>query len=78
VEATGYIWNSKKEKEEGEEVMRKSRAAQRDELKDSTLGILREFDDWFLPATMDEVGREFLLFLKWLDTNGYEIIKSKI
>jgi len=56
--------------------MRKSRTAQRDELKESTLGILREFDDWFLPATMDEVGREFLLFLKWVDDNDYEIVKK--
>ena len=57
--------------------MRKSRTAQRDELKESTLGILREFDGWFLPATMDEVGREFLLFLKWLDDNDYVIIKAE-
>ena len=56
--------------------MRKSRTAQRDELKESTLGILREFDGWFLPATMDEVGREFLLFLKWVDDNDYEIVKK--
>ena len=56
--------------------MRKSRTAQRDELRESTLGILREFDDWFLPATMDEVGREFLLFLKWVDDNDYEIVKK--
>ena len=56
--------------------MRKSRTAQRDELGESTLGIHREFDDWFLPATMDEVGREFLLFLKWVDDNDYEIVKK--
>ena len=56
--------------------MRKSRVVQRDELKVSTLRILKEFDGWFLPATMDEAGREFLLFLKWLDDNDYEIVKK--
>jgi hypothetical protein len=54
--------------------MKKSRVVQRDELGEWTLRILNEFDEWFLPATIEEVGREFFMFLKWLDKNGYVII----
>ena len=53
--------------------MKKSRVVQRDELGESTLKILNEFDEWFLPATIEEVGHEFFMFLKWLEKNGYVI-----
>lgn len=53
--------------------MKKSRVVQRDELGESTLKILNEFDKWFFPATVEEVGHEFLMFLKWLGKNGYVI-----
>ena len=56
--------------------MKKSRVVQRDELREDTLRILREFDEWFLPATMEEMGRQFIMFLKWLDDNDYEIVKK--
>jgi len=53
--------------------MQKSRVVQRDELGEDMLRILREFDEWFLPATIEEVGREFTMFLKWLEDSGYKI-----
>ena len=57
--------------------MEKSRIVQRDELGEDTLRVLREFDNWFLPATVEEVGREFAIFLKWLEDNEYRITSSK-
>ncbi|KKL74865.1 hypothetical protein LCGC14_2060590 [marine sediment metagenome] len=57
--------------------MKGSRVVTRDELGESTLGILREFDEWFLPATMEEVGHEFIMFLKWIENNGYVIRKEE-
>lgn len=56
--------------------MKKSRIVQRDELGEGTLEVLREFEGWFLPATIEEVGGEFIIFLKWLEKNGY-VIESK-
>ena len=53
--------------------MKKSRVVQRDELGESTLRILNEFDEWFLPATIEEADQEFFIFLKWLGKNGYVI-----
>lgn len=54
--------------------MKKSRVVQRDELGEETLEILREFTEWFLPATMKEMGNEFFMFLKWLEKKGYKIV----
>jgi len=58
-------------------MIKKSRVVQRDELGESTLKLIDEFTEWFFPATAEEVGREFIIFLKWLEKNGYEIIRSK-
>lgn len=57
--------------------MKKSRIVQRDELEEWTLEVLREFEGWFLPATVEEVGGEFMVFLKWLEKNGYIIINAR-
>lgn len=57
--------------------MKKTRVVQRDELGEDTLKVLREFDEWFLPATMKEIGNEFFMFLKWLEKNGYMITKEE-
>lgn len=56
--------------------MKKSRVVQRDELGEETLEILKEFEEWFLPATVEEVGHEFFMFLKWLGDSGYIIVRS--
>jgi len=47
----------------------------REDLEEDTLGVLREFDEWFLPATMEEIGREFIIFLKWLEKSDYKIVR---
>ncbi len=57
--------------------MKKSRVVQREELGESMLMILEEFDCWFYPATTEEVGRKFNMFLKWLENNEYVITKSE-
>jgi hypothetical protein len=56
--------------------MEKSRVVRRDELGEDSLRILREFDEWFLPATMEEAGNQHLMFLKWLEDNGYKIVRN--
>ncbi len=57
--------------------MKKSRVVKRDGLNEDTLKVLREFTEWFLPATMDEIGNEFLMFLKWLEKNEYMIVPEE-
>ena len=54
---------------------RKPRIAEREDLREDTSRILKEFSEWFLPATMEEVGCEFVMFLKWLEDNNYDIVK---
>ena len=58
-------------------MMIKSRIVQRDELGEYTLEILKEFYEWFFPTTVEEMGHEFLMFLKWLEKNGYMIVKEE-
>ena len=58
--------------------MRKSRIAYREDLGEDMSRILKEFTEWFLPATMKEVGCEFVMFLKWLEDNDYSIVKNGI
>lgn len=53
--------------------MKKTRVVQRDELGEDTLKVLKEFSEWFFPATMEEMGHEFYMFLKWLEDNNYII-----
>lgn len=53
------------------------RETRRVDLGENTLGILREFDRWFLPASIEDVGGEFLIFLKWLEKKGYVIIPAE-
>lgn len=57
--------------------MKKSRVVRRDELGEWTLEILKEFEGWFYPASVEESGRIFFMFLKWLEKNGYEIVRAK-
>ena len=52
--------------------MKKSRVVKRDGLGEETLEILREFDEWFLPATIEEMGNELLMFLKWREKREVE------
>jgi hypothetical protein len=56
--------------------MKKSRVVRRDELGEGVLEILGKFEDWFYPATVEESGRIFFMFLKWLEKNGYVIVKN--
>ena len=49
------------------------REAKREDLSEDTLKVYREFQDWFLPATAEDVGREFIIFLHWLDKKDYVI-----
>ena len=56
--------------------MKKSRIAYREDLGEDMSRILKEFTEWFLPATMEEVGHEFIMFLKWLEDNNYNIVKK--
>lgn len=59
------------------EIMHPTRKATREDLREGTLSVLREFDEWFLPATVRDMGREFIIFLKWLDERGYVITKEE-
>ena len=56
---------------------KKRTITRRDDLGEDTLVVLREFEGWFFPATMEEVGQEFPMFLKWLGDNGYVITKEE-
>lgn len=56
--------------------MKKSRVVSRDELGEDTLRVLKEFEGWFLPATAEEVGKEFFMFLKWLEKNDYKLVSK--
>lgn len=56
--------------------MGNARKVSREDLDSDIREILRQFEKWFFPASVHDVGNEFIIFLAWLYRNNYAIIKA--